>query len=557
MEEGTFIQALKHSTQAMENDRSLWKTGRPRCLVVDDDPAGIALVRAHLHSYDIEIIGAESGEDALAEIEQTIPDCVLLDVMMPGMNGYQVCDEIKTRWPDEHIPVIMLTALRGRRGKIRALEAGADDFLQKPAQPVEIIARLRSSLAARELHLKLSDKMLQVETLQKQRASELEQLTQFLTFADQSLSRFEPKGYGLETELQTVVGHLLKSSSHDGDQPAQVFIGMRSDNGDYEGFVYSSKDDGIQRHPGPIVLPSKGAAALFEGGRDVSYANRPCSAPLNFFKSQFDCALGRIVSPVQNYVAYTGGQIGVVTFNHKFDVGDFSAHLLRSIVMYSNVVKSLADQSNETEDSFIYAIGALARASEANDEDTGNHIIRVNEYSRELAVALGCSPTYVRQIHYSAQMHDVGKIHIPREILRKQGPLTDEEWTEMKKHTLYGAKILGDSPRLQLAREIALAHHEKHDGSGYPYGLLGEEIPLSARIVAVADIYDALRSRRPYKPAFSHDKAIDILINGDDRVKPAHFDPQVIEAFKRHSSMFAEIYYSLRDEPEEVDAVPA
>jgi HD-GYP domain-containing protein (c-di-GMP phosphodiesterase class II) len=143
-------------------------------------------------------------------------------------------------------------------------------------------------------------------------------------------------------------------------------------------------------------------------------------------------------------------------------------------------------------------------------------------------------------------MHDVGKIKIPTAILLKEGVLTPQEGEIIRMHPVYGEQILGNSPRLQMAREVAIAHHENWDGSGYPYGLKGENIPLAGRIVKVADVYDALRSRRSYKPPMSHPEALRVFREGDERVSPkAHFDPRLLETFFRVEHMFERIYASL------------
>jgi HD-GYP domain-containing protein (c-di-GMP phosphodiesterase class II) len=139
-------------------------------------------------------------------------------------------------------------------------------------------------------------------------------------------------------------------------------------------------------------------------------------------------------------------------------------------------------------------------------------------------------------------MHDVGKLHVHPDILKKPGRLNPKEWEEVKKHTIYGLHILGDDPRLAMAREVAVAHHERWDGSGYPYGLAGEDIPLSARIVMMADTYDALRSARPYKPAYDHATALKIITKGDDYLKPGYFDPRVLEAFGDIHRVMEDIY---------------
>ena len=168
--------------------------------------------------------------------------------------------------------------------------------------------------------------------------------------------------------------------------------------------------------------------------------------------------------------------------------------------------------------------------------------MRVNEYAKLISEKLGMSSPFNDQMYFSAQLHDVGKIHIPHSILKKNGALTKEEFDTMKEHSVYGPKIIGSSPNLQLASEIALNHHEKFDGSGYPYGIIGESIPISARIVTIADIYDALRSPRVYKPSLSHDRAVEIITIGDTRVMPSHFDPNVLEQFIKAKGDFNEIW---------------
>jgi HD-GYP domain-containing protein (c-di-GMP phosphodiesterase class II) len=201
-----------------------------------------------------------------------------------------------------------------------------------------------------------------------------------------------------------------------------------------------------------------------------------------------------------------------------------------------------------TEDAFQLSIRLLARAAEIHDEETGNHIVRVNEYSYFLARELAMPQAWCDELRYSAQLHDVGKMSVDSAVLKKRGALDAEEREEMDRHTVYGHRILAESPRLQMGAEIALFHHEKWNGSGYPNRVAGDAIPLSARIVQVADVYDALRSQRPYKPAFSHEKTLAIMTRGDERIDPqAHFDPKLVELFARRHAAIAEIWDALQD----------
>jgi HD-GYP domain-containing protein (c-di-GMP phosphodiesterase class II) len=177
----------------------------------------------------------------------------------------------------------------------------------------------------------------------------------------------------------------------------------------------------------------------------------------------------------------------------------------------------------------IEAILMLARACEVRDENTGNHVLRIKHYSTALAKELGLEESFLNELGPSSILHDVGKIHIPDCILRKQGSFTDEEREEMKKHPELGERILGEGFFFQMAREIARWHHENWDGTGYPDGLKGEAIPISARIVRLADTYDALITRRHYKNAWSEQAAYDDIVNHSG----SYFDPKVVEAFKR------------------------
>jgi len=193
----------------------------------------------------------------------------------------------------------------------------------------------------------------------------------------------------------------------------------------------------------------------------------------------------------------------------------------------------------------------LAKAGEYRDEETGNHVIRMAKYARLIAEKLGMTQEECETIELAAPMHDIGKIGIPDQILLKPGELTVEEFAVVKQHTRIGYEILKDSPSryLQMGAVIALGHHEKFDGSGYPHGLTGRDIPLPARIVAVADVYDALSSKRCYKPAWSADDVVHLL----NTQRGKHFDPECVDAFMSRFSEVRKIQALLRDDHDGMD----
>lgn len=346
-------------------------------LVIDDEASIRSYLRAVLLAEGYSVIEAHDGEMALYMIDQQPPDLILLDAMMPVMNGFMMAEKLKSSPATKTIPIIMLTALSDRETKMRALQSGVEEFLSKPVDRAELWVRVRNLLRLKEYSDLLADYNQQLEQQIEERTAEL-------------------------------------LTSH--------------------------------------------------------------------FDSMFN----------------------------------------------------------------------IMRAAEFRDEETGRHIHRIAFYCKALSIALDMDSDFIYTIYHASPLHDIGKIGVPDHILLKPGRHTPEEWEIMKRHAALGDSILNHgkstSPFTRMGAEIALNHHERWDGSGYPNGLRSEEIPISARIMAITDVYDALRSKRPYKPAFTHEDTVRIITEGDGRTMPGHFDPTVLAAFSKMAGEFAIIYAEHADE---------
>ena len=359
-------------------------------LAVDDTPTNIDAVKGVL-SETYLVQAAVDGKTALKIIQKRKPDLILLDIMMPEMDGYEVCQRIKADPDNEDIPIIFLTAKAEVEDEAKGLSLGAADYITKPISPPILKERIKN--------------------------------------------------------------HLLLKASRD------------------------------------------------------------------FLKRENQILEERVIERTR--------------------------------------------QMEELQDVSMVAMGALA---ETRDPETGNHIRRTQHYVKLLATHLQdhprfkdfLTPSVITSLFKSAPLHDIGKVGIPDNILLKPGKLTEDECQKMKRHSIYGynaisaaeTKISRAEPFLIFAKEIAYSHHEKWDGSGYPLKLKEDEIPISARLMAVADVYDALISRRVYKPPFSHEKSVAIIKEG----KGSHFDPDMVDTFFENADQFNTIAQHYTDSEEDLKA---
>lgn len=322
-------------------------------LIVDDDPGGRLTLESILDGQGYALEFAEDGLQALEKTAKLYPDIILLDVMMPGMDGFEVCRRIRANPLIAEIPIIMLTALDDKRSLLNGLEAGADDYLTKPYDRYELLARLM----------------------------------------------------------------------------------------------------GITR--------------------------------LNRYRKLLD---------------------------ERINIEETHAQLLAA---------------------YDATIEGWSRALDLRDKETEGHSKRVTELTLLLSKMAGIPELDMIHIHRGALLHDIGKLGIPDSILLKTENLTDEEWALMKMHPQYAYDMIGSIEYLKLALDIPFCHHEKWDGTGYPQGLKGREIPFSARLFAIVDVWDALTSDRPYRPAWEKEKAFEYIQTQSGK----HFDPQVVELFLKMMSL--------------------
>lgn len=487
-----------------------------RILVVDDSPVVCAVLRNWLEAAGYEVATA-SDASAVEVALASSPSLLLLDLLLPDLDGLELCRRLKEDEETARLPVVILTSAGSSENRIRCLELGAEDFLTKPVDHEELLARARSLLRAR----RLSDRLL-ISTL------ELDKLGAFAErFAGQPIA-----DWGAVEVATSIAHHVLGPVQDSANHPRMVWAGLKVRRR-MLGVAWSQREDAWRQENTAFdesVLEQALRPFERQDGEVISRTPMPSSL----------CELLHLPAtpPPRNFVALRLSTKAVLAADYPWEVGVYEMPLLRAVLRHWAVFERIRFEARQTEKAFFATMEALALAAEFYDGETARHVRRVGAYARLVAEALGADRSFVKWISKSAPMHDVGKITVPIELVRKPGRLTDEERRAMQTHALNGSRLLANYPQLEMARNIAAFHHENVDGSGYPEGRRDEEVPLEARIVRIVDVYDALRTARPYKPAYPHATSLAVLRHGDEAIHTGCFDARVLEAFlDRHRDM--------------------
>jgi response regulator RpfG family c-di-GMP phosphodiesterase len=517
-------------------------------LVVDDEQLVRRALSRYLSKMGYTIDVAEDGIQAVSKLESDTFDLVLTDLKMPNLDGRELMTIMAQKFPD--IPKIVLTGFGTNEDILLALKTGAYDFITKPIMDFEILhhaverALERRRLATEKNRYMEQQRQVNDVIAMLNRGKKTEEIFMMLNSTLKQVIPFNKLTLALIEEATRMVTSKLVES----DRKVMLGVGERfpiseSSLGqvarEKEVLMINDLDEYAVGHP-----ESRNTRGLVDEGMKSSLV------------------LPLIINNItRGFLIFNSTERGVFSNEHalflKLISGQIAfsiqrGELLEQLELHTknleHLVKVRTHEILKTQKTTIFALSKLA---EVRDPETGEHLERIRNYSVLIAQILKYSGheteitnLYLRDLYDSSILHDIGKVGIPDNILLKPATLTGEEFEVIKTHTTIGynalksaSRDLGDNSFLKMAMDVTMFHHEQWNGGGYPTGLKGNDIPLSARIVTIADIYDALGSRRPYKEPFSHDKCVEIMINESYR-----FDPLLFKIFLDNTEEFHRIH---------------
>ena len=491
---------------------------RRSVLVADDESMNLIALTDILES-EYEIYAASDGASAIKLAGGFLPDVILLDIVMPDMDGYDVITSLKRSERTKNIPVIFISGLTESADEEKGLSLGAADYITKPFSHATVKLRVRNQINILEA---------------------LERVHNANKAKNDLLFAMSHKSAEFKKDSILIVD----------DERTNIIALTDILESDYEIYAASDGADAIELAetllPDMILLDvlmpdMDGYATITELKKSEKTKNIPVifltgmTDPESEIKGLNAGAVDYILKPFSRDLLLKRVELHL-KLNH------YSSGLETVVAQKTQAVHELQDAVLET----------FSECVDCRDSVTGGHIERTKNYLRLLVNLLMDNGIYTEELSAwdidllvtSSQLHDVGKISISDSILMKPGKLTDEEFSIMKKHAQFGREIIEKIERrtaassfLEHAKLLAGNHHEKWDGTGYPFGLKGDEIPLQGRLMAIVDVYDALTNDRPYKKAFTHEEAVDIIKSG----LGTHFDPLVCEIFFKHHKEFEKL----------------
>ena len=524
-------------------------------LVVDDDPLVRKVLQKQLTAFGYNVETANDGSTALDKLRVASYDLVLTDLQMPRLGGRELLESMSNDFPE--IPKIVLTGHGTNDDIIAALKAGAYDFLYKPIDDFDLLEhsikraveskKLREERARNQALLSKNNEIISMLNSGKS----TEEIFSMLNISLKKVIPFEGMVLGLLNETNTFLN------------VENVFFS--------QGYYY-----GIIRKGDRFLVSGLSISSIFNDGADIINISDlglyvKGNVVHDVFKDFFSNGINSVLvvpltigQQVRGLLLFVSGKRSAFMDYHitfvKSIAGQISLSVQRAELMKEiennsrNLEKQVKERTEEIRKTQRATIFALSSIADARDSETGNHLERMRNYSvlmmqlykyeEDHAEITG---QFLKDIYDSSVLHDVGKVGIPDSILLKKGSITVEEFEIMKTHTVIGydalKKDLGSDSLLNMAMDIVLYHHERWDGKGYPAGLKGEDIPLSARAVSIADVYDALTSERPYKRAFGHEETIEIM-----KGEAGKFDPNLFALFLKNSNEFDKIRKKYSDE---------